>query len=125
MTDEEKDLIQRAQDIQRYTENRCESLEKRIAELEEENAELKAQDKEQVNLIEIQYAENQTLGNNNATLIHKLGELSEQIEKMKCCGNCKNCIFKYDDEDLIFECDVSGTESYTHLKTCTNWELAE
>ena len=52
-------------------------------------------------------------------------ELKAQIEKMKCCGNCKNCVFKYDDEDLIFECDVNGTESYTHLKTCTNWELAE
>lgn len=55
----------------------------------------------------------------------QLKELKEQIEKMKCCGNCKNCVFKYDDEDLIFECDVNGTESYTHLKTCTNWELAE
>lgn len=49
----------------------------------------------------------------------------EQIEKMKCCGNCKNCVFKYDDEDLIFECDINGTESYSRLRTCTNWELAE
>lgn len=36
MTDEEKDRINRAEEIQRYTENRCETLEK-------ENAELKAQ----------------------------------------------------------------------------------
>ena len=53
--------------------------------------------------------------------------LKWQIKKMKCCGNCKNCTFKfkYDDDDLIIECDVYGTERYTHLKSCTNWELAE
>lgn len=33
MTDEEKDRINRAEEIQRYTENRCEQLEKENAGL--------------------------------------------------------------------------------------------
>ena len=40
MTNSEKDLIQRAQDIQRFTENRCNVLEERNAKLEKENEEL-------------------------------------------------------------------------------------
>lgn len=63
--------------------------EERLKKLEKENKELKEQIKEREKLIEIQYAENQTLGNNNATLIHRVGELSEQVEKMKCCGKLK------------------------------------
>ena len=43
MTNSEKDLIQRAQDIQRFTENRCNVLEERNAKLEKENEELKKQ----------------------------------------------------------------------------------
>ena len=35
MTEEELDRINRAEEIQLYTENRCEALEKRIEELEE------------------------------------------------------------------------------------------
>lgn len=52
-------------------------------ELEKENAELKAQDKEQVNLIETQYAENQTLGNNNAKLLHLYGECKNKNKELK------------------------------------------
>lgn len=78
--------------------------ENEIAELKEQNLELKER------------CERKTKA---------LVRLIEQNEKMKCCANCKHCVFKYDDEDLIFECDVTGMESYNHLKTCTNWELAE
>lgn len=37
MTDEELDRINRAEEIQRYTENRCEALEKENKKLKEEN----------------------------------------------------------------------------------------
>ena len=39
--DEMKDRIARAEEIQRYTENRCEVLEKENTELKSENAKLK------------------------------------------------------------------------------------
>lgn len=68
--------------------------------------------------------ENRNLKKENEECHKKIMDLHIQIEKMKCCGNCKHCVFKYDDEDLIFECDLNGMESYTHLKTCINWELA-
>ena len=46
--DEMKDRIARAEEIQRYTENRCEVLEKENAELKSENAKLKDEWQEQV-----------------------------------------------------------------------------
>lgn len=44
-------------------------------------------------------------------------EYEEQIEKMKCCGNCKH--FKY-------VCDLSEAKQYNcHTKGRMHWELAE
>lgn len=69
---------------------------KAVVEIEK----LKEEIEEQRKLIEPQYAENQTLGNNNATLIHRLGELSEQVEKMKCCGKLKWHDLRKNPDDL-------------------------
>jgi len=48
----------------------------RIKQLEKEN-------EEQIKLIETQYAENQTLGNNNAKLLHLYGECKKKNEELK------------------------------------------
>lgn len=182
MNEKEKDLIQRAQDIQRYTENRCKTLEERIAELEKENAELKIDieiadsqrqlaEKENEELkakyesylrshtitcgmteeeiiemrkenkqlkayeshweeieedakviakenaelkeqIEIQYAENQTLGNNNFELLKKLGTYNEQVEKMKNFYNCAHS-------------NRALCPNEHNCKGCKDWELVE
>lgn len=56
---------------------------KRIAELEKEN-------EEQVALIETQYAENQTLGNNNAKLLQMYGESQKENAELKIF--CKKLI---------------------------------
>lgn len=82
------------EDVQIYCDDILGADDNYIEKLEKENEELK-------NLIEIQYKENQTLGNNNRILLQKFGSLYElneklkaQIEKMKCCGNCiriKDC----------------------------------
>ena len=62
-----KDRIARSEEIQRYTENRCEALEKQIAELEDKLAN----------------ADFQLEGRDN-----EIRELKEKIEKMKSCPNC-------------------------------------
>lgn len=48
---------------------------------------------------------------------NKLDELEEQIEKMRCCNNCKNA--HYDWRDQIFE------GACTKCKKYNKWELAE
>lgn len=78
MTDEEKDRINRAEEIQRYTENRCETLEK-------ENVKLK-----------------------------------QQIEKMKCCTNCKHHNFSY----MPYCCNKNNIAIHS-WNLCDKWELAE
>lgn len=74
MTVDELDKIKRAEEIQRYTENRCESLEKENAELKELIAELEADNLEKQDLISDYVMENATL--------------KKQIEKMKNKLNC-------------------------------------
>lgn len=110
MTDEEKDLIQRAQDIQRYTENRCKTLEEKIAAFEKENEQLKSEKKELYQLYDKEademaksYSERlKELEKENAELKEQIDQLSNdnhvlktsfitqqaQIEKMKNCSNC-------------------------------------
>lgn len=41
----------------------------------------------------------------------KITELEEQIEKMKCCGNCEN-----KDDDSWHDSPCDGCENYTHWK---------
>lgn len=68
-------------DVQVYCDDILGADDNYIEKLEKENKELK-------NLIEIQYKENQTLGNNNTKLFDKIENLKILIEKMKCCENC-------------------------------------
>ena len=63
-------------------------------------------------LIEIQYAENQTLGNNNSELLKKLGTYNEQVEKMKNFYNCAHS-------------NRALCPNEHNCKGCKDWELTE
>lgn len=96
MTEEEKDRINRAEEIQQYTENRCENLEK-------ENEELKSHRDRLINL--------------NHKLTKEKEKQKAQIEKMKCCGNCKHAVCS---DGIVIDC-------YKEPR-CVNgdqWELEE
>ena len=49
------------------------------------------------------------------------GKLKEQIEKMKCCENCKHHHFMGDE----LKCYLDYDTEFECLKTKQNWELAE
>ncbi len=90
------------------------NYEKDIARLEKENAELSNSVTE--------------LTNTKTELKSKITELEKQVEKMKCCGNCKNIGSDseigengdYTDYTCI-QCDDFSTKE----KPYPNWELAE
>lgn len=71
---EELDRIKRAEEIQRYTENRCEALEKENAELKEINADLK-----------------QSLDWANEREREDVKRITELEEKISILLSCKNC----------------------------------
>ena len=51
-------------------------------------------------------------------------ELEAQIEKMKCCGNCKHC--KYDPNEESNEyCEKHQQIVNIAIRPCVEWELAE
>lgn len=99
---------------------------KRIAELEKENEELKAQInlysekvgfwEKQTKLKEAQLEEYDRLAMFD---IARTDELRAQIEKMKCCDNCKY----YDSIEKSFGYPCKMEKHYT--KPCDEWELAE
>lgn len=74
MTKEELDRIKRAEEIQRYTENRCEALEKENAELKEINTDLKQS---------LDWANERESEN-----VKRITELEEQISILLSCKNC-------------------------------------
>lgn len=50
-------------------------------------------------------------------------ELQEQIERMKCCENCKH--YKYDCANG-YDCDLGVIDKWkTYHKKCNKWEMAE
>lgn len=49
-------------------------------------------------------------------------ELKAQIEKMKCCENCRH---NYFDNEEIRHCDVLNQHQMVVFKKCDKWELAE
>ena len=51
----------------------------------------------------------------NSQLIKQLADKNEQIEKMKCCGNCKHCRYSYGE----LECATKD------CKKRDKWELKE
>ena len=106
MTDEEKSEIK----------NRLSDIGAKVGELalnyienlEKENKELK-KDKE-------------WLDDTNNEQTEVILKLNEQIEKMKCCGNCKH---NYFDNEEIRHCDVLNQHQMVVFKKCDKWELAE
>lgn len=49
--------------------------------------------------------------------------LKAQIEKMKCCGNCKHC-YSWEDFYINIECGLPNTNIDLGNK-CDKWEPAE
>ena len=89
---------------------------KGIAELEKENAELKAQiEKMRSALIEVMC---QSV--NTTSEIYKKN--TEQIEKMKCCENCKHHCFWGDELKCMV---LSYEEELKCMKTKGHWEIQE
>ena len=82
-------------------------LEKRIAELEAENEQIKNSD---------------TLCKLIGEQTRKITELEAQIEKMKCCGNCIHC--KYDENEESYEfCEKHQQVVNIAIVPCSEWEL--
>lgn len=81
MTGEDLDRIERAEEIQRYTENRCEALEK-------ENAELKEKWLQATNE-GTSWAHLKSLESENTELKQNIELLQMNIEKMKNSENCQ------------------------------------
>ena len=56
-----------------------------------------------------------------------IAELKEQIEKMKCCGNCK--YFKFQDDVRYYTCIKDGNCNGKNYRSCEfnleKWELKE
>lgn len=50
-------------------------------------------------------------------------EQKAQIEKMKCCGNCKHC-YLWEDFYINMNCSLPNTNIDLGNK-CDKWELAE
>lgn len=51
-------------------------------------------------------------------------QLKEQIEKMKCCANCKQFMVKEGLDGFINYCSSLGNVN-DNLSICDKWELAE
>lgn len=75
MTAEDLDRIKRAEEIQRYTENRCEALEKENAELKEKWLQATDEGTSWANL--------KHLENENTDLKNQLNTTTEQLTKAK------------------------------------------
>lgn len=76
--DEMKDRIARAEEIQRYTENRCETLEKENAELKEANETLATMNNSMWVELEKKRAESQGITNR----LHQLINAKEIMQKL-------------------------------------------
>lgn len=83
-----------------------------IMELEKENAELKKKLKEKL----------KTIADKDLSFVAKFdalekenAELKGQVEKMKCCQNCKNYTWNMSNEKCQFRCESQNA--------CDNWEL--
>lgn len=104
MTDEEKENIKHR--VSNIVDQVGKLALEYITDLEKENAELK-KDKE--------WLDNT---NNEQTIV--ILELQAQIEKMKCCGNCKN---RGLDKYMSYPC--TECKIWHREKTNDKWELEE
>lgn len=54
--------------------------------------------------------------------VEEVMKLKVEREKMKCCGNCKHCYSKNDEENVI-TCAYDDEFAYLSLRKCYKWEL--
>lgn len=64
------------------------------------------------------------LANSVTELKDKVTELEMQIEKMKCCYNCKHGRI-YFVKEIIVDCLANKDNSNNKFNNCDKWELAE
>ena len=71
--------------------------------------------------------ENRLLGERCNQLLKDKGELTDKIEKMKCCGNCK-----YSNQESVYSivCKVGGVDKSDYIniddnQVCDKWEIKE
>lgn len=91
-------------------------------ELQEENRQLK-NIKDVADLLRLNNDTVITMCQLNNQLVsanQKIAELKKQIEKMKCCSNCKH----YSTSFLPYFCTKNNTAPHCTSK-CDKWELAE
>ena len=86
----------------------AEPREKRIAELEAQIEELKEKSERQ----------SKNYKNDTEVLLINIGNLEAQIDKMKCCGNCK-----YYNHSTT-ECKITKF-FYSYASSCDSWQLKE
>ena len=117
--EENKEIYKKMADLDTAFEDCTESLTDariKIKELEKENAELKDKLSNLASVAEVRLANWQKYEKENA-------ELKKQIEKMKCCQNCK-----FEDNDCIEEPCSSCSRCLGDIKRKGNsdkWELQE
>ena len=92
----------------------------KLSRLENENVEMK----KQLNLLNLRAIritelekENKEILEDNDALNKWVDELKEQIEKMKCCENCRYYSHTYE--------HCYSYDSYKNCKALSNWRLAE
>lgn len=95
----------------------------KLDELEEENEELKKENEELKGKLYSNdknvFAElNNETAQSNAMLLDEIEDYKAQIERMKCCGNCKHCIL----EGVLY-CTIKNRD--VGNRACNYWELAE
>lgn len=113
----------------------CSGISKKyIEKLEKENNELRyawSCSNEEVNFLEnkLKHFENGTeyvcMKQINLLQKKEIEKLESQIEKMKCCGNCKHCVYKLmDGGDTRSMCEkIKGDVCFSN--NYEEWELEE
>lgn len=105
--------------------DRVKYLEKLLSISEEINEGLKTKIKEQVKLIETQYVENQTLGNNNAKLLQMYAELKAQIPQWHDLRKNPDDLPEEGIEVLVLYSNTYGDNGLIVNKHTLMYELAQ
>ena len=104
---------------------------RKVISLEEENEQLKKDNKiceeiiigKQQEINELKKHRDKLLKNSVVDL-QKIDELKAQIEKMKCCYNCKYGRI-YFVKEIIVDCLANKVNPNNKYENCDKWELAE
>jgi hypothetical protein len=74
--------------------------------------------------IQIDAEQIRALQKQNGELTDRVRELEAQIEKMKCCGNCRNVTANPVKGTLVYSCGKTRN-NINFFKACDKWEIKE